>query len=192
MVSQRLIIIEMLNLGMSGCGSTERKSGEGLWEWCVLMVSKISAHIYLQLPTRTRRQSEQILMEVGMEKLTVPNRYKKVHLKPVHGHQRKRSTGDARRTWQLESLFPHVIARTPRHSTCIYIIAWMLDKWLGLTHFRVVSMWIGEDEYQQLKLVLFKNKTICPPCMVHHCDFLCGCKNIATLFPTVLPAVLQD
>lgn len=37
--------------------------------------------------------NEQILMEVemGMKKLTVPNRYKKVYLKGTYGHEPKRN-----------------------------------------------------------------------------------------------------
>lgn len=133
MVSQRVSIIEIFNLGVSGCGSTEGKSAEGLWDWCVLMASKASAHIYLQLPVRKTKGSEQTLMQVGMEDWTGPNRYKKVYLKPVHGHQQKRSTKDGRMTWQLEFLLPNAIARAPRYSIYIYLIVWMLEKLLVLT-----------------------------------------------------------
>ena len=49
---------------------------------------------------RETKGNEQILMEVemGVEKLTVPNGYKKVYLKPAHGHQHKRNAEDVRRT----------------------------------------------------------------------------------------------
>lgn len=44
--------------------------------------------------------NEQILMEVemGMEKLTVPNGCKDVYLRPAHGPQHKRNPEDVKRT----------------------------------------------------------------------------------------------
>lgn len=90
------------------------------------------------------------------------------------------------------SFFPISLQGLPDTAPAYTLLPGCWTNDLGSHILEFVSMWIGEDEYQQLKLVLFKNETICPPCMVHHCDFLCGCKNIATLFPTVLPAVLQD
>lgn len=66
--------------------------------------------------------NEQILMEVemGMKKLTAHNRYRKVYLKLADGHQHKRKP-DGRRIWQMVSLVSHIIAKSPRHSTCIYM-----------------------------------------------------------------------
>lgn len=69
-------------------------------------------------------------------------------------------------------------------------LACMLDRWLGLTHFGVVSMRMWQVEYEGLKLVLFKNKIPSPSWKVLHCDFLHNSYNTVTLFPTVLPAAL--
>lgn len=121
-------ITEILSLGISGHGDTEGKSGEGLWEWHDLMLSKILACVCLQLPTKTGKQramSKFSLLrevEIGMKKPPVPNVHKKVYVKPASGHQHKWSP-DVRRIQPLSVPHPHFTARTPRHSTCTCMVS---------------------------------------------------------------------
>lgn len=72
-----------------------------------------------------------------MKKLTVSNGYKKVYLKPTHGHEHKRNP-DVRRTLQLVSLVSHFIARTSGHSTCIYMASCLGAAQMTVSHILVL------------------------------------------------------